>query len=193
MKIKIIIIATIHFFILGCQKDSIRKKHMNPYHSKWYKKHLIAMKEPMLSTNEKSNNYFVYRVLYLPTWGKPLCIRIETSGEKVLYRAIMLSGEGGYEPGTIKDEVNKVLNQKTIDELVDKLTIANFWEIPKDKTIGLDGTQLIIEVIKNRKYTVVDQWTPEYKAEERGLQKLLKVYTKQFESAGFLKELGQGK
>ena len=57
------------------------------------------MNEPKLSLTGKAPGYFVLRVLFLPTWGRPVAVRYKSDGVNAVRRAVMLSGEGGYEPG----------------------------------------------------------------------------------------------
>jgi hypothetical protein len=188
MKLSIFILNLSLILILSCQKAPKGKVMENPHDSEWYKKHLLAMKEPRLGTEKVSEDYFAYRVLYLPTWASPLCIRIETQSKDIVYRAIKLSGEGGYAPGEIKSEINKKIEAQDLTRLKDTISKIDINHVLNDETFGLDGTQLIIEIVQNNNYTVIDLWTPEYETKERKLQAVLKLFNQQFSEAGFYKE-----
>jgi len=98
----------------------------------------------------------------------------------------MLSGMGGYHPGDIKKEALSVIANKEIEDLIQKIIKAGFWDMTADDEVdGFDGSQMVVEVILNRKYRVLQRWTPEYQTEERNLRTFVKLYEKQFQSAGF--------
>ena len=180
-------------FVVLCAGAGVRAA--NPYFPKgsvsdfeqtWYAKHLLAMKEPILSLTGKDRTYFAFRVLYLPTWGRPVAVRYEKKGDRFVRRSVKLSGDGGYDPGKIADQKETQIERKEVDDLATSLEKAGFWDMPvNDNVMGVDGSQLIIEVIKDGHHRVRVRWTPEHQTEKRGLAGLVNLYTAQFQTAGF--------
>jgi len=131
------------------------KGSVSDFEQGWYAKHLSAMKEPVLPAEDINPGKFALRVLYLPTWGRPVAFRYEARDGHFLRRFIMLSGDGGYDPGKIKSESTKEIGEDQIQAIFAALDQTGFWKLPvDDKVIGLDGSQLIVETIKDGKYQV---------------------------------------
>lgn len=151
----------------------------------WFSKFLAAMKEPKLASLAKDRDIFVLRVLDLPSFQHPVAVRIEKKGDSITRRAVVLSGAGGYEPGDIKMEKTDTMSVADYEELLDSLEKSGFWKLaPNDDEIGFDGSELIIETVRNGKYAVFVRWTPEARAKERGLTKLNEVIARLFKTAG---------
>jgi hypothetical protein len=165
-------------------KDSI-----SDFEQGWYGKHLSAMKEPALSPTQKDKSYFAFRVLYLPTWGRPVSVRYEGSDSGFVRRSIMLSGSGGYDPGKISVDKEVKVAKQEIADLITSLEKAGLWKMPQKADVsGRDGSQLIIEAIKDGVHLVRVRWTPEHDAEKRKLTDLVTLYTTQFQNSGFWKK-----
>jgi hypothetical protein len=63
--------------------------------------------------------------------------------------------------------------------LLDELENAGFWKLaPADDVLGADGSQLVIETVRNGKYSVLTRWTPDCDQEARGLTKLNKIVSR---------------
>ena len=73
------------------------------------------------------------------------------------------NGAGGYEPGKIIENKKLPLSNEIATKLINKLeNECNFWQQPsKQDIIGFDGSQWIFEAVTNKKYHVVDRWSPE--------------------------------
>ncbi len=131
----------------------------------WYSKHLKTMKEPSLwriSKESKTKNE-VYRFLWLRTFHHPVavCLTVEQDGTGKLIGK-MTSGAGGYAPGTLLTNKNISLTAVQVSSFLKQLEKLKFWEMPsKDKGMGNDGAEWIIEGVKNQKYHLVDRWSPE--------------------------------
>ena len=164
------------------------KGSISEFEQEWYGKHLSAMIEPALSPTGKDSGYFAFRVLYLPTWGRPVAVRYEGKQGGFVRRSVMLSGEGGYDPGKIASEKEVKIAKQEVAALIASLEKAGFWKMPQqDDVIGRDGSEVIIEVIRAGEHRVRVRWTPEFETEKRGLSALVALYTAQFQSAGFWK------
>ena len=151
----------------------------------WYAAHLSAMKEPVLSVRKDDPEYFVFRVLYLPTWGRPVAVRLEKKNGLSIRRAVILTGDGGYDPGKIKDEKLAEMSKTDMGTIVEDIRTSGFWDLTsKDEVMGFDGSQLIIEAIQNGKHVVFVRWTPEHDTAKRGLTKLVTLYARLFQETG---------
>jgi hypothetical protein len=130
----------------------------------WYSEHLRAMKEPSLwKLSERDRSATVYRLLWLPTFDRPVSVRLVKSGKWATLHAVLLSGRGGYDPGrVIVSKSAKIAGRQWDDfnRLIDKIKI---WQMPtKDPgPDGCDGDQLIFEVVSGGKYHIVDRWSPD--------------------------------
>ena len=70
--------------------------------AKWFSEHLRAMDEPSLWAMSRDDRHaVVYRFLWLPTWGRPVSVRIERLGDEATLSLVQLDGSGGYDPGEI--------------------------------------------------------------------------------------------
>jgi hypothetical protein len=144
------------------------------------------MKEPVLSATGAAPDYFVLRALYLPTWGRPVAVRIEKRAGDVVYRSVMLSGSGGYDPGKIKKTTTRHLSKAEFETFLRELENSGFWALaPHDDVLGLDGAQLIIEAVKDGRYSLVERWTPEHQSSERKLSGVVAMVTRLMQEAGF--------
>ena len=71
---------------------------------------------------------------------------------------------GGYEPGSVRKFKTKKINASQYAKLKQLLTEIDFWRmstVDSSDVIGLDGAQWIVEVNENKKYHVVDRWSPD--------------------------------
>ena len=133
------------------------------------------MKEPKLPALAKEMNAEAYRILILPTWGNPICVRVQKHGEVYGLSARRLSGQGGYDPGTLVETKDLELgaeDSKALDVFIRNLS---FFEMPTDDAVyGKDGDEWILEGVSNSKYHVVQRWCAEtYNPEKRKLKPLL--------------------
>lgn len=165
------------------------KNSVSNFEQGWYADHLSAMKEPILTSHEKDKSYFAFRVLYLPTWGRPVAVRIERSGNSIVRRAVILSGSGGYDPGIVKEEKSTPVTADEFTTILTEIQNSGFWELkPTDDVMGFDGSQLIIEAIHDGSHRVFVRWSPEHDTVKRGLEGIVSLYSQFFREAGFWKK-----
>ena len=134
------------------------------FRDEWYSKHLAAMGEPSLpALAQRDRDATVYRLLWLPSFHHPVCVRIERTGEGARLHAKVLDGKGGYEPGQIAIDRILTLDAEQWNHLDRLLQEAAFWEMPTqlEDDGGCDGDQLIVEGVNGGKYHVVDRWEPD--------------------------------
>lgn len=139
------------FFSLAVSLDSFFRQ--------WYSEHLRAMSEPSLSCG-KSGDREIYRFLWLRTFHHPIAVRIARSENGGQLSAIVLSGAGGYKPGSILKQVHKSLSPDQWEELIDEIKASEYWFQSSVEIggLGCDGAQWIIEARRGQTYHVVDRW-----------------------------------
>jgi len=168
-------------------EDFFPKGSVDASQQEWFGKHLLAMREPVLKPASTNDTQFAFRVLYIPTWGRPLSVRYWNSGTNFLRRIVMLSGSGGYDPGTIQKESQIEVSKKEMDQLIAKLETLKFWNMaPKDDVVGFDGSELIMEAIRGHEHKVVVRWSPDYDAKPRNLEAVVEFYQSLFEQMQLL-------
>ena len=117
-------------------------------------------------------NVEIYRILTAPTFHHPLSIRVEKSGDSYFLTAKHLSGQGGYEWGTLRREERRRLTQREWQTLLGLIKEASFWSLPTEEkeagpnekgeeTICLDSTSWALEGMSAGKYHVVYRYCPE--------------------------------
>ena len=137
------------------------------------------MNEPVLTVRKNDKNYFAFRLFEITAWGaQPTAIRIEKKDGKIICRAVMLSGDAGYGYSNVKLQKQRELTAEDFDAFMAKLKKSGFWSLPlKDDFGGADGSELIIETIKDGKHSVFYRWTPSWDAKERKLSGVVDFQT----------------
>jgi hypothetical protein len=134
----------------------------------WYSKHLAAMNEPSLCLLARTDpDATVYRLLWLPSFDHPVCVRINLSGVARVHASV-LDGKGGYAPGQVAIVKDFILDGAQRMTLMSHLEKADFWNMPTvlEQDRGSDGDQLVVEGVKGGKYHIVDRWEPDPAYEE---------------------------
>src|SRR5260221_11002038 len=111
----------------------------------WYPKHLTAMREPSLY-KERSQTGTEFRFLHLPTFHNPSAIRITRTPTGAQLRVVRLSGQGGYDPGTIQLERPRTLDESQRTHFLMGPDSAPFWTSPEEEhdRLGGDRSQVIL-------------------------------------------------
>lgn len=132
---------------------------LDEFRYQWYCKQLQAMGERELASGAES-----YRFLYLRTFDAPISVRVQRIGDRWLLVARVLSGKGGYDPGTVVKRVDRELSTEEIGALQRRLRGADFWGEPwvTQKELGVDGGQWIFEGRRGAEYRLLDIWSPEH-------------------------------
>lgn len=133
---------------------------VSDFKSEWYGKHLAAMNEPSLF-EAAARSEAALRFLWLRTFHQPICVRMTREGERVSLVATRLSGEGGYEPGTIAARVERTLAVADWLGIEDALDLARFDAPPIREGFGADGAQWIVERARNGNWRMVERWSPD--------------------------------
>lgn len=127
----------------------------------WYTHQLKALQEKPLFP--AAANRETYRFLWLRTFDHPISVRLDVhedgTGSLVTKSA---SGAGGYAPGKLTEDKTSVLTREQVAAFVGKTNAVHFWDLSSfdnDKN-GCDGSEWVIEAVKDEKYHIVGRWSP---------------------------------
>ena len=123
-------------------------------------RYLHRMEEPVLYGSNAGGGA-IFRLLILPSFHHPMCIRINVKPDGTATLAFKeTNGSGGNLPGElIKNEtIHLALNQR--QQFLDVINRCEFWKLHSSKHRGLDGAVWIIEGINARTYHFVSAWSP---------------------------------
>ena len=130
----------------------------------WYGRQLRATGESQLCQGG-DQAATVYRLTWIPSFHPSVTVRIVAGTNGYVLTAKILSGAGGYEPGSVARDTTITLADADVGDVSQLLTQARFWELPTipptDGMIGLDGAQWVLEGLSAGRYHVVDRWTPD--------------------------------
>ncbi|NGM49997.1 hypothetical protein G5B46_10300 [Caulobacter sp. 602-2] len=169
------------YFPLEFRKPSIlcpiftRRPIMTSHEDEWYSGTLSAAAEPSLyaySRQRHPSGVRAYRLIILPSFDKPVIVRLNrrASGEIDLI-AKRLSGAGGYDPGQLEKAgvVRRTLTPNEARQFQAMLARAGkLNRRPVTCTMGLDGSEWILESADGGTYRYVNRWSPE-RGDERAL------------------------
>ncbi len=129
----------------------------------WYGEHLKAMGEKSL-IKVSDQNPEIYRFLWLRTFNHPIFVRVErTSANSFDLVSKELNGAGGFKPGRVLRTAKHTLTEEEWCKFIKMLDRANYWKLPTKlpNNIGVDGSQWILEGVKDGRYHIVDRFTPQ--------------------------------
>jgi hypothetical protein len=132
-------------------------ERVDKFVSDWYGKHLSAMHEPSLWASAVRGET-VWRFVLLRTWGKPITVRVTSDGHMFVTR---LSGQGGYDPGSIEQRRERVLPKAEIGRIESALAAMSFDTTDTEAEMGNDGAQWVLERAQAGKYRLVERWSPD--------------------------------
>ena len=129
----------------------------------WYGAQLRGLEEPPLPPLMKDQTAEVYRFLWLRSFHHPVAIRLERRPDGTgALTTKMGSGAGGYAPESILATKASTLTREQTQEFLSRVTQVHFWSLPNpvNDQKGTDGSQWIVEGVRNGQYHVVDRWSP---------------------------------
>ncbi len=134
------------------------------FRADWYSKDLKALQEPSLFQLAKNPSLESYRFVWLRTFHHPVIVRLNlrSDGTGDLTTKVS-SGAGGYAPGHVIENKSRPVTREEVEKFLARVRQGQFWDLPSHESpdaAGLDGSQWIIEGVKEGKYHVVDRWTP---------------------------------
>ena len=127
---------------------------------------------PVLPINDRRAE--IYRITIIPTFYNPIKVRVEKHKAHYFLVAKRLSGQGGYNAGKLKTTKTRRLKPVEWEHLLDLIRKADFWEMayldkepePNEKgevTICLDGSEWVLEGVKNGAFHAVNRYCPDVK------------------------------
>jgi hypothetical protein len=104
---------------------------------------------------------FALRFSYIPSFDRPMFIRVQSDRNGLSLIAKELSGDGGYDPGTLARSKKIRLTDKQASELKEMLISESlFEEPPATCEQGFDGSEWIFEMVDKDEYRMVKRWSP---------------------------------
>lgn len=166
-----------------------------PFAEQWYSKQLSAMGEPSVFQLARTGTDSIYRFTWLRAFHAPVAVRLtvlaDGSGE---LHAVVLRGQGGYEPGKVKRRVHRQIQANDVRAFLEKFDLVEFWHrsigegqagcwhwIPERDSwmrlpeMGLDGAQWILEAAVSNRYNIVERWSPESGALREAALELIRL------------------
>ena len=150
------------FFPVGVLIPSQNGPSLDDFVRRWFSKSLQRMGEPSLTCEAPSAD--TYRLLMLPTWGAPVGVRVtllSTTADVVVKR---LSGNGGYDPGTLLAAKTSSLSVDDAARFRNTVADSAFWSIPTNDLDNLlrvrDGTEWVMEGRSGNRYHVAFRGSP---------------------------------
>jgi hypothetical protein len=143
----------------------------------WYGCALTALAEPSLFESKNDKTLQIYRFLWLRTFHHPVSVRlrVDSNGTGIIVTKLS-DGAGGYEPGKLIKNTSIDASQLQVQEFQEQLQKLDFWsmstELPRASSHKLasgnsvvtpppvDGSQWILEGLRDGTYHVVDRWSP---------------------------------
>lgn len=172
------LIVAITLCVSACHAQFFPKSSLDSrgddFKANWYSAQLRALEEPSLLDLADHRPSHSYRFLWLRTFNHPVAIRIDIKPDGTgLLTIKACSGAGGFAPGTLIENMTQALSDIQVNSFLELVDRVDFWSAPnpvEDQT-GTDGSEWIIEGVRDGKYHVVDRWMP-----ERGVARELGVF-----------------
>ncbi len=148
---------TLYFPLIKWRKDTTNNS-LDTFKNYWYSKMLFGLKEPVISGYQGVKE--IVRFTWLRTFHHPVSVRVEKQNNVIRLFAKASNGAGGFEPGNIcfDSTINMSINEwKILDH---QLKNTNFWQLSTQSNSdeGKDGSEWIIEAVKENKYHLVTRW-----------------------------------
>jgi hypothetical protein len=130
----------------------------------WYGGHLSAMQEPPIWNLHLPQGEEIYRLLYLPTFSRPILFRVTFNGAQDPVITIKLTnGRGGYEPGILIYEQSKRLTEEELVSLIHHMEALAFLSASPagpPEIATLDGDAFVLEGVTQGRYHAITRHSP---------------------------------
>jgi hypothetical protein len=121
--------------------------------------------EPLLrAISQRDHDATIYRLIWLPTYHHPVCVRIHRTSEGARLSAVVFDGKGGYDPGQVAIDKSVRLGADQVKDLDRHMEQAAFWTMPTEEKfdgVVADGDSLILEGVKGGRYHIVRRVLPD--------------------------------
>lgn len=134
-------------------------KDLNDFTNEWYSEELFALNEEALYHSEDE----IYRFSYFPAFSNPIVVRIKINDDGIAEINYKVgNGNADAHSGGILKSATAELNKNETQEFIDLLSTNAYWNLPKEiERSGPDGSEVVIEGIKDGEYHIVNRWVPE--------------------------------
>jgi hypothetical protein len=151
--------ATFYFKTKANWQDNTQDA-LDTFVNQWYSKMLFTLKEPVLRNYQGDKE--IYRFTWLRTFHHPVSVRLEKQGDIIKLFSKVCNGAGGYEPGQLIFDTTLNISADNYKSLTQKVDNIDFWNLKTEQRdeAGEDGSEWIIEAVRNNKYHMVTRWTP---------------------------------
>jgi hypothetical protein len=142
--------------VRGCGSRP-KRPAISEFEASWYSAVWIRADEPSLAARTSAASLPTWRFTEIPTWTAPMIYRIsEEADGRLRMIAKRLSGKGGYDPGALKDQVDRFLTTNEQDRFQKALTLLDDVVAgpADDCNVVMDGDQLILERTRAGQYVV---------------------------------------
>ena len=148
------------YFPMKKHWEDTTNNSLDTFINTWYSKMLFALKEPILYDYQGDKE--IYRFTWLRTFHHPVSVRLEKQNKTIHLFAKISKGAGGYEPGSIIFDTTISIAGNEWIVLKNKIVDTHFWQLKTEnrEDAGKDGSEWIIEAVKENKYHMVTRWTP---------------------------------
>lgn len=149
------------FFPKGCfsAREDMQALYVEQFTSK-----LKALQEAPLFAEKIDPKTECYRFTWLRTFHHPVVLRIDGQADGTgKFRIKVTDGAGGYEPGKLVRNETKNWDERMMKMIRGRFLSEKFFEIPayEEGALGCDGSEWIIEAVRDGKYHIVSRWSPE--------------------------------
>ena len=128
---------------------------VSPFERRWYCKQGDAAGLRPLDGER------VYRFVLIPTFHPTRAATVRFESGVVVAEGIVLTGHGGYEPGSIARTTRQAVSLDDWRLLEERLENAGVWEPPDGEIrMGEDGAQWLLEGRRSGEVFFRDVWSP---------------------------------
>jgi hypothetical protein len=130
----------------------------------WFSAELRMLEEPSLLRLSEETKSESYRFLWLRTFNQPIVVRLDIMSDGTgTITSKVANGEAGfpYTSKTLSRSVSRPVPRTQVQSFLRQVTELGFWSLPttlKGDQTGNDGSEWIIEGLKDGKYHVVERW-----------------------------------
>jgi hypothetical protein len=147
---------------VGTCRDQPKAPAVSSVEASWYSGIWIRAREPSLAATANSSPRMTWRFTDIPNLSAPMVFRISLEGNGRLHMiAKRLSGKGGYDPGSLRDQVDRMLTsdeQRRFQKAL--LSVEDVLAKPIDHcSIVLDSDQLILERTQAGRYVIGQRYS----------------------------------
>lgn len=149
------------YFPKGCFAS---REDSQKFKAEWYSSQLTALEEGPLYGDKIDPQTECYRFTWLRSFHHPVVFRIDVQANGTGQFLIKVGdGAGGGDPGRIVRNEKRVWDERMVEVVRARFVKANFFDVPsyEEGRLGTDGSEWIIEAVRDGKYHVVSRWSPE--------------------------------